>query len=359
MNFHQSQRDADGDGYENALDTCPLVTNTDNPHTTSGVDGDMIDPACDPTPVADTGAGNHDADVHANGSQWQNAGDNCPVVVNGTQVETERTTVYTTAAPRGGPRNDDIGDACEAADTVANGAFETTVSVVARCIGGTDSDADGWCTVGGAGLPNDPNDASAASTPEAYSIFHPFPIAHSGSGAAPPQRQPVQVCNDGIDNDGDTYIDLLDHGSRGGAADTTNCRPVGLAPTDTDGDGYSDEAEINIGTDALGRCNVGSVPSTSNDWPSDFVSVPMDYVDRIIINDLTSFFAPTRRLDTKPGDAGFSSRFDLAPGTTFGTNWINISDAVALLGGTTGLPPMFGARAFNGPACTAHPVYGD
>jgi hypothetical protein len=359
-NFHQSQRDADGDGYENALDSCPLAVNAQNPHTTTGPDGDMIDSACDPTPAVNTGAGNHDADTGAGGGAWQNAGDNCPLMANGTQVETERTTVYTTAAPRGGPRNDDIGDACDANDPVANGAFETTVSVVPRCIGGTDTDGDGWCSAAGAGQPADPNDANAAITPEAYSIFHPFPVAHAGSGAAPPQRQPVQVCNDGIDNDGDTFIDLVDHGAQGAAANTTNCRPVSLAPTDTDGDGYSDEAEINIGTDPLSRCNVGAVPATSNGWPSDFHSVPVSYVDRIVINDLTAFLAPTRRMDTKPGDAGFSARYDLVPGTTIGSNWVNITDVVALFAGTPGFPPMFGGgRAFNGPACTAHPTYGD
>jgi hypothetical protein len=360
-NFHQSQRDADGDGYENSLDTCPLAVNTQNPHTTNGADGDMIDPACDPTPVADTGSGNHDADIAANGNQWLNALDNCPLVVNGTQTDTERGTVYTTAARRGGPRSDDIGDACEANDTVANGAFETTVSVVARCIGGTDADSDGWCSAAGGGLPADPNDASAAITPEAYSIFHPFPIAHSGSGAAPPQRQPVQVCNDGIDNDGDTFVDDLDHGAQSAPANTTNCRPTGLAATDTDGDGYSDEAEIHIGTDALGRCNVGLVPATSNDWPSDLVSVPSSYVDRIILNDLTAFLAPIRRLDSRPGDPEYSSRYDLVPGPSFGSDWIHITDVTALFAGTTGYPPMFGGltRAFNGPACTAHPVYGD
>jgi hypothetical protein len=363
VNFHQSQRDADGDGYENALDTCPLATNTDaSPHTSTGPDGDMIDSACDPTPGTDAGAGNQDADVAVNGGSWLNALDNCPLVSNGTQDDSERSTVYTTAARRGGPRTDDIGDACETNDTVANGAFETKVSVVARCIGGSDIDADGWCSAGG-GQPADPNDGNAAVTPEAYSIFQPFPIAHSGSGAAPPQRQPVQVCNDGIDNDGDTYIDLLDNGLRGGAADTTNCNPVGVGTTDTDGDGYSDEAEIHIGTDALGRCAIGGIVTDppSTDWGSDFAhaGVPSS-TDKITITDIVKFLAPTRRLGTSPGDAGFDVRYDLVPGLQypFGS-WITMNDLTAMLWGTTGFPSMFGVRAFGGPTCTAHPVYGD
>jgi hypothetical protein len=272
--------------------------------------------------------------------------------------------VYTTAARRGGPRSDDIGDACEAADTVANGAFETRVSVVARCIGGTDSDNDGWCSAGG-GLPNDPMDSMMGVTPEAYSIFQPFPIAHSGSGAAPPQRQPVQLCNDGLDNDGDTYIDNLDDGLNGGSADTTNCNPVGVGITDTDGDGHADEAEIHIGTDALGRCGVGGIVSDppSTDWGSDFIhgGVP-NSTDRITITDLTSFLAPSRRLDTSPGDALFSVRYDLVPGYQYPFDtWIAINDLTAMLWGTTGYPPMYGGpRAFgNATACSAHPVYGD
>jgi hypothetical protein len=364
MNFHQSQRDADGDGYENALDTCPLTVNTESPHMTNGADADMIDPVCDPTPAADTGSGNHDGDVAANGAALLNAFDNCPLVANGTQTDTERGTVYTTAARRGGPRSDDIGDACEANDTVANGAFETRVSVVARCIGGTDADGDGWCSAGGA-QPLDPSDASAAMTPEAYSIFHPFPIAHSGSGAAPPQRQPVQVCNDGIDNDGDTYIDLWDNGLRGGAADTTNCNPVGVGTTDTDGDGYSDETEIHIGTDALGRCAVGGIAADppSTDWGSDLVHAGIpNSTDRINITDLTDFLAPIRQLGKSPGDVGFDVRYDFVPGFQypFGT-WIAINDLTAMLWGTSGYPPMFSPlRAFGTAAvCSAHPVYGD
>jgi hypothetical protein len=325
----------------------------------------MIDSVCDPTPGVDTGAGNHDGDIAVNGGSWQNAGDNCPLVSNGTQADSEAGGSYiapfaSNPAPKGGPRSDNVGDACDADDIVANGAFETTASLVARCVGGTDMDGDGWCASGG-GQPSDPNDANAGQTPEAYSIFQPFPIAHSGSGATPPQRQPVQVCNDELDNDGDGYIDLEDNGLRTGAADVTNCNPVGVGTTDTDGDGYPDEAEIHIGTDALGRCGVGAVPATSADWPSDFTSgaVPAS-VDKVVITDLTSFLAPTRRIGTSPGDTNYSRRYDLVPGFQYPFDtWIAINDLTAMLYGTTGYPTMFGVRAFNGPTCTAHPVFGD
>ena len=134
---------------------------------------------------------------------------------------------------------------------------------------------------------------------------------------------------------------------------------------DLDGDGYSNEAEILIGTDALGRCEVGNVPAQSTDWPSDLTSggIP-NSTDHITITDLTSFTAPaaTRHLDTSPGDANFSPRWDLVPGPGLFAKWININDITALIAGPSGFPPMFqGLKAFGNSSlgCSAHPVYGD
>jgi len=235
------------------------------------------------------------------------------------------------------------------------------------------------------------------------------------------EREPRQVCGDGADNDGDGVIDLLDGGCKqvglpvhpgygheyGCGADTVDddgdgavndgCPVVGTAESgsqcsnatdddadssvndgcpvvnvlcpvegcpgiDTDGDGYTDEAEMSIGTDALGRCEVGAAPAMSTDWPSDLVSggIP-DSTDRITLVDVLSFTAPVYRINTYPGHPGFDRRWDLQPGTTVGTNWISNTDVLMLTANTAaGYPPMFGGgRAFNGPACTAHPVYGD
>ena len=48
------------------------------------------------------------------------------------------------------------------------------------------------------------------------------------------------------------------------------------------------------------------------------------------------------------------------PGPGIFATWINTHDLTALTAGATGYPPMFsGVKALNGPACTAHPVYGD
>jgi hypothetical protein len=111
---------------------------------------------------------------------------------------------------------------------------------------------------------------------------------------------------------------------------------------DSDADGYTDEAEIlSIGTNASKPCGLSG-------WPSNLYDLGTS-VNRLDIQDLLSFVAPIRRLNTTPGDDGFSPRWDLRPGAEGGlSNYITIQDLLALLGGTTGSPPMFnGDRAFN------------
>jgi hypothetical protein len=172
-----------------------------------------------------------------------------------------------------------------------------------------------------------------------------------------------QRCGDYQDNDLDGGVDLFDAG----------CHPAGIAPppsfpvcpsqgcsADIDGDGYSNEAEAQIGTDALGRCGSGFSVHPSSDWPSDLISAGIpNSTDRITILDLSSFLAPVRRMNADPGDSAFNTRWDVVPGRVFG-DWINITDLTALFAGSSGYPPMFaGAKAFNGPSCSAHPVYGD
>ncbi|MGQ9573313.1 MAG: thrombospondin type 3 repeat-containing protein [Dehalococcoidia bacterium] len=81
-----SLRDADGDGLDNSLDTCPFDPNT-------GVDdnGNGIDDACDTSGLKST-------DVDNDG--YSNRGDNCPQVANADQQDTD---------------DDDIGDLCDIA----------------------------------------------------------------------------------------------------------------------------------------------------------------------------------------------------------------------------------------------------
>ncbi len=126
--------------------------------------------------------------------------------------------------------------------------------------------------------------------------------------------------------------------------------PPGAGSYDCDGDGYVGSTEDHVFGAGTRRdqdaCGVSA-------WPSDFASggTP-DSTNRITLGDLTSFLAPTRRLDTSPGDAGYDVRWDLSPGPGALTKVINLGDLTTLLAGPTGSPPMlFGARAFNGPAC--------
>lgn len=90
------QRDADGDGIENPLDTCPFVANQGDPRELSDADFDQdgLDAACDP----DDNNINSDEDLDG----YLNRQDNCPLVPNGEEGTNQRDT-----------DNDAIGDDCD------------------------------------------------------------------------------------------------------------------------------------------------------------------------------------------------------------------------------------------------------
>ena len=187
------------------------------------------------------------------------------------------------------------------------------------------------------------------------------------------------ACDADADNDG--YDNVLENGAPvciGSVNDDNGddslvndgCPSVGAAEgvcsgsADEDGDtfvndgcpqsGSFSEGQFKIGTNQLGPCSVGADAGPSPSWPSDFDSTAVpNSIDRITLTDLTSFLGPAYRLNTKPGNANYNMRWDLVPGPTIGLNWIQLNDLTALLGGASGLPPMFGgAKAFNGPLCT-------
>ena len=107
--FALGQRDADGDSYENSLDTCALTANVGNPRITGDgdLDTDGLDAACDPNDNANTGT-NSDQD----GDGYQNRQDNCPTVANGQEQDNQKDQDL-----------DQIGDACDPAPTKANGEY--------------------------------------------------------------------------------------------------------------------------------------------------------------------------------------------------------------------------------------------
>jgi len=101
-------RDADADGYEDSLDTCPYDTNLGNARITNDgdVDADGLDAACDPNDDPLTGGTNSDED----GDGYLNRQDNCPLVKNGQDMTNQADADL-----------DQIGDVCDRDPSIADG----------------------------------------------------------------------------------------------------------------------------------------------------------------------------------------------------------------------------------------------
>jgi len=163
------QRDADGDSYENSLDTCPLDKNVGNPRITSDgdTDSDGLDQACDPSddPTSATGT---NSDQDADG--YQNRNDNCTLVANGEQ--------RTNSAwdNQHDEDLDQIGDACDPDPNTPNGDLQSATPKMEVAIG---------AGTGSGGAPTEQEcpdcwrEGQATSTGTAKS---PTPSATSGGG---------------------------------------------------------------------------------------------------------------------------------------------------------------------------------
>jgi hypothetical protein len=209
MQRNASYRDADQDGYENQLDTCPKITNiSGDPRLTgsTGPNANGIDGACDVSASAS---------VDVDGDVFKNRQDNCPQSSNATQSEAE----LHVSQPDNGPQTDGIGNTCDTgtagavgtgtdhctgvavvdrviqnglcisislSTTVGNGRYHVQENVVAKCFGGTDADGDGYCTT------TDASDSGGCAPHCA--------IVHDGWL---PGTQPL----DGGDSDGDGFTD--------------------------------------------------------------------------------------------------------------------------------------------------------
>jgi len=127
LNFSFSDRDADGDGFENLLDPCPFHTDTiwdprhvrvlgeplpgDGDVFLGHFIGDGIPDSCDPTPTELTSEPGGQPTDH-DGDGFANSADNCPLHYNPDQKDTD-------VNPSGDVVGDAIGDACDTPGTDA------------------------------------------------------------------------------------------------------------------------------------------------------------------------------------------------------------------------------------------------
>jgi YVTN family beta-propeller protein len=206
-----------------------------------------------------------------------------------------------------------------------------------------DLDGDGY----GDACDADDDDDGAADVTEVACGSDPLDVT-------PPLSAPERI--DGpfaaVDDDGDTEVD--------------EALPPSAQDHDCDGDGYSGSAENNIFAylpDSSGdqkTCQEydQSFPNPaphirpSKRWPSDIASSAFS-LNKVNVQDLTSFYAPVNYLNTSPPPGSSALRFDLVPGTGgLPPHTVNIVDLAAVTSGASGSPPMLaGSRAFNGPVC--------
>jgi hypothetical protein len=151
------------------------------------------------------------------------------------------------------------------------------------------------------------------------------------------------VQSDGLgDNDPtNNSVTLIENMIIGQATPAPTPVPTPSSVLDSDGDGYTDAAEANVGTRADKPCGDG--------WPSNLIHSGLSF-NRLDLEDMSSFVAPVRRLNSSLGDLNFNVRWDLVPGTTVGET-INVQDMAALSPSSSSsmmYPPMLsGAQAFG------------
>jgi hypothetical protein len=235
-----SMYDADSDGTDNRLDTCPHISDPEaNQKTGAGDDdADGLQNACDPD---DT-----DGDIDADADGYPNRQDNCPLVQNG---KDPITLVLIGPNDQEDSDIDGIGDVCDQDDWNDDGDetdpgepthfsvstvdgdfselwFETDIEISGPPPpeAGVDSDDDGF---------DDVTEADLGSCWEDPCDEEEFCSGTEAADSTPEGTSEAGSCGDGEDNDRDGYADDVD----------------GSCGDDTDGDGASDEGEEDLGSD--------------------------------------------------------------------------------------------------------------
>ncbi len=263
LNASASFRDSDADGFENNFDTCKETPDTQDGRLTRGADSDEIDPACDPIPGLDSvPPDNYDGDRTGFPlNDWGNGQDNCPLLANITQRNSDSQLPRSRSTPNGGTSSDDTGDACEGAEFGA------------QCTGGEATNQDGDPAIGAyAGVGGAVNDGCPARGASGT-------VTSAETGAACTNNTDDDAADDGLDaggggpfiNDGCPAVDatlkaLIANGhfhyhlevNPKCIAARTGDQTIAANNPDDDNDGYCDALETALGSASSDAGNPGN-----------------------------------------------------------------------------------------------------
>ena len=255
IGYFTSQRDADGDGYENSLDPCPFHADTVwNPRVPALGDSDRffgfdapdgIPDSCDPTAEEPTTGPPSNQPTDHDGDGFLNRSDTCPLVYNPDQKDTDE---------------DGIGDACDTPglDAGTDCVGPTCVpgagrAIPPRTVAGNGPDIPdgpeilcikvGSLTVGG-----DPNVAFSSCLPALPSLDDDGDGVHNPSDlcpGTPSNERPVDAngCSQHqVDGDLDGICDPGKTSTLCTGSDNCPAKP-NPSQTDSDGDGVGDACD--------------------------------------------------------------------------------------------------------------------
>jgi hypothetical protein len=302
------ETDTDGDGWCNDDETTLGSPNDSAP----GGDHDGDEFANPPYHDSGGGAGSAYPYTPCAAGNTTDCVDNCPVDYNPSQADAD---------------GDGIGDACDLyphivsdgdydndGDTDTSDPCPQQLTLDPLSAPTTDSDSDG---IGNRCDPMPNVDYSPFGRPENIALHYATPLNDAGAKPIPDEKLAMdgvqQVCDDGIDNDGDTFTDKYDSDCSGAQAN------------DFDGDYATDAMEWWVGADPFDDCsddcNATAFTATHHGWAFDVNDDCWANSSDIIAFSQT-FIMPIQKgtLSDKP----FKQRFDVAP-----DNWINSSDIIA------------------------------